>query len=76
MLLPTSDVAEAAARLRAAQTALDDATTLLGRAALLDWHSPAGDGCRAAVDEVRLALAGDTSVLDQAVRVADACALP
>lgn len=76
MLLPTTDVAEAAARLRAARTALDDATTLLGHAALLDWASPAGDGCRAAVAALRLALADDATALDQATRVADACELP
>ncbi|WP_407319475.1 hypothetical protein UQW22_03580 [Isoptericola halotolerans] len=76
MLLPTSDVAQAAARLRAARTALDDAAALLVRAALLDWGSPAGDRCRTAVDELRRALGVDATTLDQAVRVADACELP
>ncbi|GAA1978392.1 hypothetical protein GCM10009718_13750 [Isoptericola halotolerans] len=76
MLLTTTDVAQAATHLRDARTALDDAVARLGHAALLDWRSPAGDACRAAVDELRLALATDAVTLDQAVGATDSCLLP
>ncbi|WP_277207391.1 hypothetical protein [Isoptericola croceus] len=76
MLLPTTDVAVAAAHLRAARAALDDATALLRRAAGLDWDSPAGDLCRDTVGDLLQALATDAATLTQAVLVAEACEVP
>lgn len=76
MLMPTSDVAVAAARLRDAHAALDDSVALLRRAAVLDWDSPAGDDCRAAVGDLLTVLATDTGTVEQAVLVATALETP
>ncbi|PRZ04102.1 hypothetical protein BCE75_11123 [Isoptericola sp. CG 20/1183] len=69
MLMPTSDVAVAAARLRDARAALDDSADLLRRAADLDWDSAAGAGCRTAVGDLLATIVADAGTVDLAARV-------
>ncbi|MFV2143833.1 hypothetical protein [Isoptericola sp. G70] len=69
MLMPTSDVAVAATRLRDAHAALDDSAALLRRAAVLAWDSSAGEDCRAAISDLLTILATDSGAVEQAVRV-------
>ncbi|MEG3616334.1 hypothetical protein [Isoptericola haloaureus] len=76
MPLHTSDVADAAARLRDARRRLADAVATLHVARGPGWDSPAADACREAVADRLAALDTDRGTVDQAVHLVDGCLGP